>query len=649
MPAVQARQLADLLQDLQSKGTVRNAEEYKTKLQELSVIVNDAVPQPSFEQVRALVWNLCSSDAHNAMMQAFKNDLEAAFLQVDEIGEKLDDHNELLMKNMMSDLERALDEQENHIRKLEWLADQSNEFTYVLVNSFTSSSLLHVSRTESNADSLYFDNRTYKQKTSVELPSATVSERGNKLMLDVSVDPVIKPVGVKLHTDQYSYATEVSVDIDNPITNTIDGERGTFWFKNTYTKNKVPKVSTVLEFDLGRGTDVNYIIVEGATQEPFFVERIEGISPGGHRISLKSTSIEVNGKTRIDFDRSFVQSVKVFFAVYTYHKVDYWTPKDTDVHDAFDSSNRYDRLKRKDSLAAVSREALSSESLADLCNVPVPVSKQVNAHRYTFALDNVWFGNDLYKDSGIFVSKPLKITNIGSLAVRVDEEVQSGVTQDTIEYEIIKIDKAPKYKETKFPIPKLNQTSVVSERLVLTKRESASVKNDVGMLRFCPYIPSDWSSSYADPIVVYENGRELNAGTEWEFAFAEETAVNGTLDWKTVFTQAVDFSNFTLTPPKMWIKINNAKLNDVYTVDYTPRTSDYNINEAGTNEQETVWLDADKTVYLENGGRVYFKREDPDVTIDSEIYLQITLRRNKASQASTPELYEYAVLAASYD
>ena len=60
MPAVQARQITDLLQDLQSKGTVRNAGEYKDKLRELSVIVNDTVPKPSFQQVRSLVWTLCS-------------------------------------------------------------------------------------------------------------------------------------------------------------------------------------------------------------------------------------------------------------------------------------------------------------------------------------------------------------------------------------------------------------------------------------------------------------------------------------------------------------------------------------------------------------------------------------------------------------
>ena len=89
--------------------------------------------------------------------------------------------------------------------------------------------------------------------------------------------------------------------------------------------------------------------------------------------------------------------------------------------------------------------------------------------------------------------------------------------------------------------------------------------------------------------------------------------------------------------------------NSVYTVNYTIRTSDYNINNAGSNEGKTVWLDSDQTVSLDKGGRVCFREQDHDVTIDSEIYLQVTLRRNKSSQDTTPELYEYAVLAASYN
>ncbi len=59
---------------------------------------------------------------NNMMMKSLKNDIEAAFLQVDEIGTKVDDHHFLLMKNLIADMERGLADQENQIRRLEWLA-----------------------------------------------------------------------------------------------------------------------------------------------------------------------------------------------------------------------------------------------------------------------------------------------------------------------------------------------------------------------------------------------------------------------------------------------------------------------------------------------------------------------------------------------
>jgi hypothetical protein len=649
LPAVQARQISDLLNDLQAKGTVRNAEEYREKLQELSTVVNSDIPKPSFEQIRALVWNLCSSEAHNVMMQSFKNDIEASFLQVDEIGKKLDEHNELLMRNMIADLERGLNEQSNRILSLEWLADQSNEFTQVLVNSFVTATSLKVPRSELGADSFYFDNRTYKTQTEVDIPSAVVSERGEKLILDTVNDTPIQAVGIKETTDEYSYNTTINVDVDNDIENIIDGKRGTFWFKNVYLESPVAKVSTVLQFDFGVGKDIDYVIVEGATQEPFFIDSIEGIASDGSRVSLLSVSKEVEGKTRVDFDKTFLQAIKISFSVKTYHKQSYWTPKESNVHDAFIKANRFKRLERKNYIAPVSRKALASEKLAKLCNVPVEKSKQINSYKYTFGLDNVWFGGSLYKDSGIFVSKPLKVTNIGVLGIKTDETTETGVTRNTIECEIIKIDRKPFYKETRFPVLKIDEPETIIERLIPVKRETEAAVNDVGMLRFCPYIPSDWTTGDTDPIIVYENGVALTIDTDWEYAFAELSGINKTFDWKTDFADGTNFSLYTLSPPKVWIKLKNAKLNSVYTVSYKPRTSDYNINIAGTNEQATLWLDKDETVFLNKDGRIQFKRNDPDVTIESDIYLQITLRRNKPYQSVSPELLEYSVLATSYD
>jgi hypothetical protein len=112
LPAVQARNITDLLRELQAKGEVRDADEYKRKLQELATLVNDTDPKPSFTQIRGLVWHLISSEAHNIMMRSAQKDLDGIFQQTNEMGEKVEGHHFLLLKNLSADMERGLTDQD---------------------------------------------------------------------------------------------------------------------------------------------------------------------------------------------------------------------------------------------------------------------------------------------------------------------------------------------------------------------------------------------------------------------------------------------------------------------------------------------------------------------------------------------------------
>lgn len=641
LPAVQARQLTDLLNELKVSGEVRNADEYEMKLKELASLVNSTDPKSSFSQIRALVWDYATSDAHNTMMKALQNDIEALFNQVDEIGTKTNDHHFLMMKNLFADMERGIDDQENNIRRLEWLAGQNNEFSIALVNGFKSASLNRIARSVLGANTLYFDNRTYKNKTAAELPSAMVSENGQKLILDASNYPATRPISVKLLNDANSYGTKIQPEVDNPIENLIDSKRGTFWTRNVYLDEVVEKVTTVLQFDLGTAKDIDYIIVQGATEAPYFIDKIEGVGPDGSLISLYEIETEVPRNIRIDFQKTFLKGVKVTFSIRTYNRAEYFIDKKSSVLKVLQPNDKFDEVEKAQSLGPLATEVLSSQNLADILNVPSGKSQQINSFLYPFALDNVWFGNSLYNDSGIFVSKPLKGNDFGVIAVQVKENIASE-SPNSIEYEIIKRDLSPKYIETKFPIPYLRQTSVVSERLILTKREENSTISDAGALRFCPYIPEDYDLLMSQPVKIYENGIELVPGNNYQIAIGLNNTEDA-LDWQENYSDAKDFSNYTLNPVKMWIRINEVKSNAVYTVDYPIRTSDSYVDD------KTIWLDKDKTIFLSEGGRVNFKRENPDVTIESEVYLQITLRRNASSRSTSPELNEYAILGAVYN
>jgi len=649
LPAVQARNIVDLLNELKVTGEIRNADEYSKKLKELSVLVNDTDPKPSFKQIRAMMWYLTNADSHNMMLKAAQQDLSAAYQQVDEIGSKVDDHHFLIMENLCADMERGLMDQENTIARLEWLANQNNEFSLALVNSFVSSSLLKVPRSSIGAEALYFDNRTYQSRTESELPSAIVDEYSQRLILNVDNEPQVLPISARLLTDSSSYGTQIQVDVDNSILNVIDGTRGTYWTRNVYLGDKVPQVNTVIEFDLGAGKDINYVVIEGATEVPFFIDSIVAIAPDGHRITLLSDQREINGWDRIDFNRVMARAVQMTFVMKSYVKVDYVIDPKGAIWDAFVAdSEEYTESDLIDAFGPLASEVLSSQALIDLLNIPSGESGLMDAYLYPFALDNVWFGNGIYQDSGIFVSNPLKGDNFGIVAVQAVEGTDTDeAVSNSIEYEIIRKDTAPKYQEIKFPIPKLDQKTVVSERLILTKKITDSSQNDAGALRFCPYVNPDWSIVEGNPVHIYKNGEEIQPGVAGGYDIAISLESDGSrLHWVTSWADSSadtrDFSMYTLMPQKMWIKIRQPDPSAVYTADYTIRTSDSYVSD------NTVWLDTNKLAFLSEGGRVYFRRENADVSVSSEIYLQITMRRNTASQYSSPYLDEYAVLGATY-
>ena len=649
LPAVQARNIVDLLNSLKVEGEIRTADEYTQKLQELSVLVNDTDPKPSFKQIRAIMWHLTNADSHNAMTKAVQLDLSAAYQQVDEIGIKVDDHHFLIMENLCADMERGLMDQENTITRLEWLANQNNEFTIALVNSFVSSSLLKIPRSDFGAEGLYFDNRTYQNRTESELPSAVVDEYSQRLILDVDNEPQVLPISARLMTDSSSYGTQVQVDVNNSIYNVIDGTKGTYWTRNVYLSDPVPQVNTVMEFDLGVGRDINYVVIEGATEVPFFIEGISAVAPDGHKITLLTGPREINGWDRIDFSRVLARAVQITFSMKSYVKANYIIDPKAAIWDAFvEDSVEYTESDLIDVFGPLASEVLSSQNLIDLLNIPTGDSSIMDAYLYPFALDNVWFGNGIYQDSGIFVSDPLKSTNFGLVAVQAVEGTSTDeLVENSIEYEIIRRDTSPKYREIKFPIPKLDQTTVISERLILTKKITDSTQNDAGALRFCPYVDPSWSIVSGNPIHVYKNGEELSIGVAGGYDIAIGLDDSGSklrfvTSWIDSNADARNFADYTLTPQKMWIKIRQPDQSAVYTVGYTIRTSDTYVSD------NTVWLDADKLIFLSEGGRAYFRQENPDVAVTSEIYLQITMRRNTASQYSCPYLDEYALLGATY-
>jgi hypothetical protein len=640
LPAIQARQISDLLQKLQASGQIKNTAEYQDRLRELATAINSSTPKPSFERIRAIVWNLCNSDLQNTMLQAAKNDIEALFVQIDEVGEKLSDHNLLFMEGVIADLNKTINEQEETILRLEWIKNSNNEFTTAISNTFSSSTLGRTDRSELIASALYFDNRLQTGRPKEELPDALVSEKGSKLLLNSTDDTIVIPVAAKEHTSPLTYNTEVSVDINTDINNIIDSKRGTFWTKNIYLSTAVPKVSTVIELNLGSSKDINYMIIETGIVEPFMLEDIIGITYDGSKVDLLNGQISIIGTQRIDFPKNNISSVLLTLSTSTYKKAEYHVPEDNTVHDAVDNSNRYSKLMRREAIEPAAAKALNSNNISRIVGNESHFEKRINSFLYSIVIDNIWFGNSEYNNTSIFVSKPLKVSNLGALGLSIAAKEESGIIRNTIEFDIVKIDRFPKYNEQRFPILPIGSTIIPCERLVLTKKSNISnYTNTVGALRFCPHVKSGWEIGDLNPFNVYKNGVLIDLSTDWEFAIAK---TGNDFDWKVNYLDAIDLADYKFSPPKMFIRIRNPEESAVYTVSYTARTSD------AYSTDTKLYLDSEQLISMNREGKVYFAQENPNIDIQSEVYLQITMRRNLPTVGSSPELDNYVLLGASY-
>lgn len=694
MPVVQSRQIAELLDDLRAKGEVRDAEEYKQALSDLSKLVNAEDPIPSFEQIKALVWNLCSSDAHNSMMKAATNDIEAVFLQTDEIGQRLEDQHTLVMKSMLKELEHVVNEQEDSIRRFQLIGSNNTEFRDVFLNSFGSTSLKRINRSQPDSTTLYFNNRDGKSVSEDVVPDAEVSQNGKKLLLPTLQEPRILPISVSLLSDKESYDTLINASVNNSISSIIDGTPGTFWTRTVHLKEPVNRVSTPLKFSFGNGADINYVIIQGATQYPFYVSEIWGIAPDGHKINLMlrrtNTSVDsseetlidnpleeevyVDGTVRIDFEQVFVKDVHIKFAYSSYEEGDFWIDSNVNSHKIYEEDNT---LEIEDISTQINTTLLSSDLSAKL-GVPKNVKQHLNDNIYYFALDNVWFGNGLYSDSAIFVSEPLlvdnpgvvsvqaKERNVGELYIGTDKELGDTASRNSlkatnagsIEYELIRkrIGSNNDQVIDHFPVPFLGQTRVIRERFVPTKyvRENTNTEQvikNAGCLRFCPLIKN--TIFWIHDIEVYRNDELIHLGSapnQFKVAFRLKAGTND-LDWTdNPGTDIVDFSNWDIPKQKLWIQVNNPSPTDIYTVSYSIRTSsrseaDLNLNP----EQVVVYVDNNRTVRIEDDGKLVFDKDTSNEFLDrSELFLQITLRRNTASKSVSPELYEFALLVAPY-
>jgi len=623
MPAIQAKQITDTLSRMQKAGQIRNVDEYSIQLKELAAKINSTVPKPSFSLIPAEVWSTCCSESHNLMTNTMKDDIEAIFLQLDSMGKKLDEHHQLFMKSLLNDLELAISNQEAELKRLGWLADPNNNFSLAISNVFSNSSYLRIDRSEALNKGLYFDNRTFSEKTEQELPSAVIDIAAKKLVLKSNRDRIY-PIAVKQLADNASYGNLLSSESDSNINNIIDGTDGTYWRRDIYLESPVTEVSTVLQFDLGTSKLINYI--SGKVGTVCFIKSIKGIKNDNSIVDILTEEIEIeNSSFSISFNSLFVKSFIITFSDKTYEAKDFYKQRDRGLFDLLYNRKLIERGEFNNSIGPIIKDSTSSTQLSNLLNIPNEEKQLVSACLYSFMIDNVWVGDDDFVSAGIFVSSPIKVQDIGTMAVNAIEQNVSGANANgnSIEYEIIKIDNYPNYSKKTFSIPRLSQREVYKEKLVLVSKTGSADINDTGKLRFFPQ-----TGDGIGP-VIYENDVVLTVGEDFVWINGEEHTGYNTVEVPVTF------------PAAFYIRITKPKVNATYSASYSIQASDLEM------DSSNIFLDEEATILLKKDGIVEFNR--PLSPTESKLYLQITLRRDRPENSSSPALSEYTVLASQYN
>ena len=656
MPAIQGKQILQLLNGMKDSGAITTVGEYNTRLQELSEHLRSTDPAPIFSFLRAKVGDVISSDMFNAMVSAAQFDLEAAFQEADQIATVLDLHKTLYKLTILKGLDKAIRDLEKTITLYEFFNRDQNGFSDAQYNTFDSVDGNAAKRTDAGASNLFYDTRKREDVGSEE--DCQVDLLGQQLVLPQQTSEEIKVVNVTLVDDSDTtipvrdtqYAT---IDLQN----IRDQERHTFWIYPVLTSSEVSGgVKVKIKLDLGGIREFNTLQIEPACPFTMILESVSYISEDG-----KTVTIDFDAT--IDDDVSYnLGGIEVQFVTLTFKQesvestIYHYDPKDNMWERVWDNSHDIEDADPDmvDRLGEELRTEVPDSYLREVLNIPTSdTSERVTAFQYTFGLDNVRIFINKYRPRGIFVGQKFTVEQPGLLGLKVSEEnqtVQIGNTsypQFSFEYSIVKYDYDANgsfiSKEVIPVLPIGSGGTVQHERLHLIYQTTDSSVPNVAVLRFTPDITGGGNptltKNLTDTLVIGDGSSEthdfsvLIEGDDWDSDWTDS--------WSTIKTR-IDSNSALYVPTNVYIKFHNPSIHAIYTVSYAASTR--NTDAAGALPRKLL----DYVTMQDN----YVLRcsIDKKATVKkSDLYLVVMMRNNYLYQTSTPALQDYKLLVSSYD
>ena len=608
IPAIQGKQIISVLNELRNNGAIRTVEEYRTKLQELTAILSQGKPIPISKLFLGDKGETIDSESFNFMLNRFSDDIDTLLNEISLIAETTNAHRAIVKDKLIKDIDLSVRSLTVDIRKNEVLANSGLGFSVVQYNDFSNQDELRLARSEGKIAAELFYERRSKTVLGQEYDAAVdVISKTMTLPYEKSENHVITNVDIEYTTS--SDAQYFNVDFPEfKLSSISDNETETYWATSIMADKVIPEGASVeLIVTMDGLREVSHIEIDPILYNDFYINYISYINSNDELVEISGTSdpILIDEHKKISFSKVTARKIIVGLLQKTYVETTYYTS---------DASTLYD-VKVRD--ADIDVTTLSSalynqdpnQPIIELLNVPGEAEQvQVSGYAYIIGLDNIRIGNATYTDTGIYVSKSLKVDVPVLMALDTSEEydyIDSGTSilpKGSVEYSIRK----QNYDSSDFLIDTEtfnilpNTTSTIRKEYLVIDKESREAT-----LRFRAKTAS---------VLVYfgENQTPLDES---------EYTVNAS---GTKIT-------FIHTPPSIVFDISST-----YTISYEP--------------EREIYLNSAATIFMDKNNMIEFTLDRPAFSVArSEIYLVALMRRNVLDSNVTPSIDKYKMLVALKD
>lgn len=664
LPAVQGRQIMRLLQKKKLSGEFRTVDQVKDKLKQLTDALLEKRIKPTIKLWIANGKEDISSEKFNDMMERIEDDLEAAFLEADNLYDILNAHNALIKEVALRGLESGLNRLEAQLAIYEFLIHTNSGYDDALFNTFRNSNGSLVDRDSRIAKFAFVDHRTNPPSIISPAKNAVVDIIGERLVMAPKEEIYITPAGAEHLAGSNSTRSELAAyfeDVD--ILNIIDNTTGTYWAIPILLQSPAPNgVYAEIAVKLPGIQDITFVEVEPATGKPLILSSLKYIDGANQLRTITSTAATLNKeRTRINFNTVKASQIILQFQQKNYTEVQFKQAYSSNTSKVLSRTKKYTRpavINNDDEVAA----AISNPFIErDLLGISEQTFEGRRFNEYIVALDNIKVGRAQYQDVSVFVSDKKAVKNLKHLALRVDEtrptetlgEVGISISDFTypaqtddedakfyhgsVEY-VADIEFTNENGELELtavvPLLPLNASRIYHERVVFTHTiTTTSLLRDAGALRF-------FCDADGGDVIVYKNGLPLSHGVHWTFV------ADGHSTGLTVV------SPNSGTRMKRGIQlVSRERQSDIYTVSYTPKMSTTHLVPASTSSLlSVVDMTGDLGIRLTPNGTIICDtgRISSSIT-GANVYLSVIMRQNSTNDKITPALEEFLLAVGSGD